>query len=243
MGSKRPRLLDHGNSYYGTSAASSYMYNPPPYSYVGQPPSFPVVRLRGLPFDCSEGDIAEFLHGIDIVDILLVHKDGKFTGEAFCVLAYPLQIDFALQRNRQNIGRRYVEVYRSKREDYYKAIANEVTDSRGASPQRSVPRARSYDDRKDSAEHTGILRLKGLPYSVSKDDIIKFFKDFLLSESEVHIELNSAGRPSGDAFVEFANAEDSKAAMRNDRMMLGKRYVELFPSTREELDAAVSRGR
>ncbi|PKA65773.1 hypothetical protein AXF42_Ash013188 [Apostasia shenzhenica] len=37
---------------------------------------------------------------------------GRFNGEAFCVLAYPLQVDFAFQRNRQNMGRRYIEVFK-----------------------------------------------------------------------------------------------------------------------------------
>ncbi|KAL6976654.1 hypothetical protein U1Q18_025441 [Sarracenia purpurea var. burkii] len=243
MGSKRQRVMDPGSSFYGTSPGSSFMYNPPPYSYIGQPPPFPVVRLRGLPFDCSEADIVEFFHGLDIVDVLFVHKNGKFTGEAYCVLAYPLQVDFALQRNMQNIGRRYVEVFRSKRQEYYKAIASEVSDSHGGSPHRSVPRAKSSDDGKDLAEHTGVLRLRGLPFSAGKDDIMDFFKDFELSEDSIHITANAEGRPTGEAFVEFVNAEDSKAAMRKDRMTLGNRYIELFPSSHEELNAAVSRGR
>ncbi|XAR62335.1 hypothetical protein NMG60_11017059 [Bertholletia excelsa] len=243
MGPKRQRLIDQGSSFYGTSPGSSFMYNPPSYSYIGQPPPFPVVRLRGLPYDCSEADIAEFFHGLDIIDILFVHKNGKFTGEAYCVLAYPLQVDFALQRNRQNIGRRYVEVFRSKRQEYYKAISNEISDSAGGSPHRNVSRAKSFDDAKDLAEHTGILRLRGLPYSASKDDIMDFFKDFALSEGSIHITFNSEGRPTGDAFVEFANAEESKAAMIKDRMTLGNRYIELFPSSREDLEAAISRGR
>lgn len=243
-GSKRQRLYDQGPSYYGTSPAPSYMYNAPPlhpHAY-GQLPPFPVVRLRGLPFDCTEADVADFLHGIDIVDVLFVHKDCKFTGEAFCVLAYPLHVDLALQRNRQNLGRRYVEVFRSKRQEYYKAIANEVSDARGASP-RSISRARSHDDAKDSAEHTGVLRLRGLPFSANKDDIIEFFKNFDLSEDSVHITVNSDGRPSGEAYVEFANPEDSRAAMAKDRMSIGSRYIELFPSSHEEMEEAISRGR
>ncbi|EEF48904.1 heterogeneous nuclear ribonucleoprotein, putative [Ricinus communis] len=242
MGAKRQRLVDQGPSYYGTSPGPSFMYNPPPYGYVAQPPPFPVVRLRGLPFDCTETDVAEFFHGLDIVDVLFVHKGGKFTGEAFCVLGCPLQVDFALQKNRQNMGRRYVEVFRSKRQDYYKAIANEVSDARGGSPRRA-PRAKSYDEGKDSAEHTGVLRLRGLPFSAGKDDIMEFFKDFVLSEDSVHITMNSEGRPTGEAFVEFASAEDSKAAMAKDRMTLGSRYIELFPSSIEELEEAVTRGR
>lgn len=126
MGPKRTRF-DQGSSFYPPPPASNFMYNPPPYGYVEQPPPFPVVRLRGLPFDCTELDVAEFFHGLDIVDVLLVRRDGKFSGEAFCVLGYPLQVNFALQKDRQSMGRRYVEVFRSRRQDYYKAIANEVS--------------------------------------------------------------------------------------------------------------------
>ena len=197
MAAKRQRIVDQGSSYYGTSPGSSFMYNPPPYGYVNQPPAFPVVRLRGLPFDCTENDVAKFFHGLDVVDVLLVHKGGKFTGEGFCVLGYPLQVDFALQKNRQNMGRRYVEVFRSKRQEYYKAIANEVSDARGggSSPRRSSARAKSYEEGKDSAEHTGVLRLRGLPFSANKDDIIEFFRDFVLSDDSIHIVMNSEGRP------------------------------------------------
>lgn len=218
------------------------MYNPAPYAYASQPPPFPVVRLRGLPFDCSELDVAEFFHGLDIVDILFVHQSGKFTGEAFCVFASPLQVDFALQRNRQNMGRRYVEVYGSKKQDYYKAIANEVSEARGSSPRRSTSRAKSYEA-KDNAQHTGVLRLRGLPFSATKDDIVEFFKGFELAEDSVHIVLNSEGRPSGEAYAVFANAEDSKEAMTKDRMTLGSRYIELFPSSHEEMEEAISRRR
>lgn len=243
MGSKRQRLANPNLSYYGASMGSSFMYNTSSYAYMSEPPPFPVVRLRGLPFDCLESDVADFLHGLDIVDVLFIHKSGRFSGEAFCVLGYPLQVDLALQRNRQNMGRRYIEVFRSKRHEYYRAVAAEVSDLSSDSPRRSVPRARSDDDGKDAAEHTGVLRMRGLPYSAGKDDILDFFKDFGLSEDSVHIVVNAEGRPTGEAFVEFTSAVDSKAAMVKDRKTLGSRYIELFPSSVEELDEAVSRGR
>lgn len=241
MGLKRQRVIDQGSSYYGTPPASSYMYSPPPaYSYVNQPPAFPVVRLRGLPFDCSEADIAEFFHGLDIVDVLFVHRHGKFAGEVYCVLGYAFQVEYALQRNRQNIGRRYVEVFRSKRQEYYKAIANEVSDS-GRSPRRSAPRSRVSE--RDNAEHTGVLRLRGLPFSANRDDIVDFFKDSVLSEDSIYFTVNSEGRVTGEAFVKFESPEDSRTAMVKDGMSLGSRYIELFPSTLEEWEDAASRGR
>lgn len=249
MAPKRQRLMDQGSSYYGASPGygasqgSSFMYNPSSYvGYIGQTPPFPVVRLRGLPFDCTEADIADFLRGLDIVDVLLVHKGSRFSGEAYCVLGYPMQVYFALQRNRQNIGRRYVEVFRSKRHEYYKAIALEVSDTHSGSPHRGA-RAKSHDEGKDLLEHTGILRLRGLPYSARREDVKDFFKDFVLADDVVHMTYTSSGRPSGEAFVEFANPEDSRAAMVKDKMTLGSRYVELFPASREEMDEAIAKGR
>ncbi|XP_024015679.1 heterogeneous nuclear ribonucleoprotein H3 isoform X2 [Eutrema salsugineum] len=211
---------------------------------------------------------------ITLMDSLLLHllllslRNNKLTGEAFCVLGYPLQVDFALHKNRQNMGRRYVEVFRSTKQEYYKAIANEVAESRvhgtvsgdgggssggrsgggvsgggGYSPRRNVQRARSSYDGKENAEHTGILRLRGLPFSAGKEDIVDFFKDFDLSEDSVHVTVNVEGRPTGEAFVEFENADESRAAMVKDRKTLGSRYIELFPSSIAELEEALSRGR
>uniref|UniRef100_A0A7N0TIK1 RRM domain-containing protein n=1 Tax=Kalanchoe fedtschenkoi TaxID=63787 RepID=A0A7N0TIK1_KALFE len=262
MGPKRQRLAEHGPSYYGPSPAAPFGYdNPVPAPqnaarpvHSTQPPPFPVVRIRGLPFYCTEEDISHFFYGLDVVDVLLVHKHGRFTGEAYCVFGYPLQVDIALRKDRQNMGSRYVEVFPSKRQEYYKAIANEVHDARaGASPSPKTnfndeSKPHSHDkkpanEKKDSAVHTGVLRMRGLPYSASKDDIVNFFKDFTLSEDAIHFVLNWEGRPSGDAFVKFASAEDSKAAMVKDRMSVGSRYVELFPSTPEEMSRALSKAR
>ncbi|KAL6563762.1 hypothetical protein OROGR_002721 [Orobanche gracilis] len=244
MGFKRQRLMDLGSSYYG-GAGPSYMYDAPPplpsaYSFI--PSDFPVVRLRGLPFDCAESEIIEFFHGLEVVDVLFVHKGGKFTGEGYCVLGNPLQIDFALQRNRQNIGRRYVEVFRSRKDEYYKAVAHEVFDAPGgSSPRRGASRAKVSEW--DLSEFKGVLRLRGLPFSASKEDIMNFFKDFAVREDKVHLIANSEGRPGGEAFVEFASAEESRDAMAKDRMTLGNRYIELFPASFEDLEEAASRGR
>lgn len=246
MGLKRQRLMGQGSPYYGTPPGPSYMYNappPPPPSYSYIPPPFPVVRLRGLPFDCVEAEVVDFFHDLDVIDILFVHKGGKFTGEAYCVLGYPIQIDFALERNRQNIGRRYVEVFRSRKEEYYKAIAREVFDAPGGSPRRGAPRARSSDGARDLSEFTGMLRLRGLPFSATKEEIMKFFNDFELSGDKIHLIANAEGRAAGEAFVEFSCAEDSRAAMSKDRMTLRNRYIELFPASREDLEETASRGR
>ncbi|XP_078163686.1 RNA-binding (RRM/RBD/RNP motifs) family protein isoform X2 [Carex rostrata] len=250
MGLKRNQSYAPGASLYGAMPGDpNMMYPTGAFGYPNQSPAFPVVRLRGLPFDCSENDVVDFFQGLDLIDILFVHKGGRFSGEAFCMLAYPVQVDFAVQRNRHNIGRRYIEVFRCKREDYYAAVAQEVSSGKvgGSSPRRTAPPPRpkpSADGSKDEhVVYTGILRMRGLPFSAGKEEIVDFFKDFELTEQRVHLVVNSDGRPSGEAFVEFNSSEDSKAAMKNDRMTLGSRYIELFPSHMKEMDEAMIRER
>lgn len=96
---------------------------------------------------------------------------------------------------------------------------------------------------KDTSEPSPVLRMRGLPFSAGKDDIIDFFKNFSVSEDSIHISFNHEGRPTGEAFVEFASEEDAKAALAKDRMTLGSRYIELFQSSTEELNEAVSKAR
>ena len=144
--SKRQRMIDE-DVYYGVSPALRSSA-PPPYSYGGVHSGtharllFPVVRLRGLPFDCRDSDVHEFFAGLDVVDVL----------EAYVVFGAPLQVDYALQRNRQNMGRRYIEVFRCKKQEYYNAIASEVHDTK------------AYDD--DDDDDDG-LRRPPLPSSAS----------------------------------------------------------------------------
>lgn len=243
IGSKRPRMMD-SNTYFAVPSASS---GSSAYGYKRgyDSPAFPVVRLRGLPFDCTEIDIVQFFAHLDIVDVFLVTKNGRFSGEAIVVFAVPMHAELALQRDRQNIGRRYVEVFKCRKQDYYNAIAADVMSFEGAldRDRRDTPPPRpkkSID--KDQLEYTEILKLRGLPFTVKRSDILKFFgEEFKLSDDKIQIAARSDGRVTGEAFVEFPSAEEAKKAMRKDKQTIGSRYIELFPSTPDEAKRAASR--
>lgn len=106
---------------------------------MGMERIFPAIKLRGLPFDVSEDDIRMFIvrtgrsdstlsinhdltflpcifvQGCDPVDILMVRRDGRLSGEAFVVLSSPMHVEVGLSKNRTYLGRRYIEVYRAKK--------------------------------------------------------------------------------------------------------------------------------
>lgn len=227
-------------------------HSPPPPFFKGGPGfmpfpafsrAFPVVRIRGLPFNCTESDVYDFFRGLDVVDVLLTHKQGRFSGEAYCVFGLPMQVELALHRNRKIMGQRYIEVFRSKKHEYYLAVAAEVSEqekSGAVDLPPSYPPSKSNID-KEHLEHTGVLKLRGLPFSASKRDVIEFFKDFDLKDENIQFVVHSDGRASGEAFVEFDGPSQSKLAMSRDKMMLGSRYVELFPSSNEEAAKATGR--
>ncbi|XP_065856401.1 uncharacterized protein [Euphorbia lathyris] len=158
-----------------------------------------------------------------------------------------MQVEFALQRDRQNMGRRYVEVFRCKRQDYYNAVSAEVnyegiydSDYHGSPP--PVKKTKRVSE-KEQMEYSEILKMRGLPFSAKKPDIIDFFKDYKLVEERVHIACRPDGKATGEAYVEFVSTEEAKRAMSKDKMTIGSRYVELFPSTPDEARRAESRSR
>merc|ERR1719491_1550321 len=89
---------------------------------------FPCARLRGLPIESSVEDVLVFFQGLVVLDVVLVHDSYSHgQGEAFVVFANPMDFQMALQRTRQSMGHRYIEVYQGKRMDYYAAIASKFS--------------------------------------------------------------------------------------------------------------------
>lgn len=53
--------------------------------------------------------------GCDPIDVVLVKRDGRLSGEAFVVLSNGMHVEMALSKNRSYMGRRYIEIYRAKK--------------------------------------------------------------------------------------------------------------------------------
>ncbi|KAG5672634.1 hypothetical protein PVAND_002748 [Polypedilum vanderplanki] len=76
------------------------------------------VKLRGLPFSCRLDDIEQFFSGLEIRNgksgIYIVYDShGRMSGEAFVQFRTSDDAENALKRNREKIGHRYIEIFRS----------------------------------------------------------------------------------------------------------------------------------
>lgn len=103
---------------------------------------YPAVRLRGLPFASSREEIADFLE-VRPIDIVFQERGGRPNGVAFVLLSSTEDYQQCLDKDKQNLGSRYIEVFPCARSEFHHAVAEEVRGpfSRGAPPFHESPGA------------------------------------------------------------------------------------------------------
>lgn len=86
----------------------------------GQASNDGYVRLRGLPYESTKKDIADFFEGINIAPYgitITMDQDGRPSGEAYVEFTSPEEVEKALGKNKEKIGHRYIEIFRSSKYD------------------------------------------------------------------------------------------------------------------------------
>ncbi|KAG9355138.1 hypothetical protein JZ751_001851 [Albula glossodonta] len=128
------------------------------------------------------------------------NRRGKPNGGAVIELEHKEDIPKALERHRQYLGSRYVEVYEVTNSEAEKILKNMVP------PQ------------------DGVVRLQGVPFSSTEKEIAQFFSGLEIVPSGVTLVKDKLGRHTGDAFVEFASQEIADQALLKDRELISNRY-------------------
>ncbi|XP_032373041.1 G-rich sequence factor 1 [Etheostoma spectabile] len=202
-----------------------------------------VVRLRGLPFSCTEADIVQFFSGLDIVEngitFVTDHK-GRNSGEAFVQFSSQEAAEEALQRDREIIGNRYIEVFPSRIDQISSgwrkrtSLASHQTSTQSANRRTGSASQTRTGSAQGSASPLHYIHMRGLPFQVSGEDIVKFFSPLIVSK--ILIECGPEGRLSGEADVYFSCHQDALTAMSRDRQHIGERYIELFLNSAQDSD-------
>ncbi|KAA0203402.1 hypothetical protein HAZT_HAZT000863 [Hyalella azteca] len=167
-----------------------------------------VLRLRGLPWSTTEEEIVKFFDpvelagGIDGVHITL-SRDGRPSGEAYVELANMEDLSEAEKKHNQHIGRRYVEVFRARRSEM----------------ERSMNRGKFPDNKDDCC-----VRLQGLPYGCSKEEILQFFTGLEVVPNGIAQPTDYQGRTTGEAFVQFVDKETAERAHEKHKEKIAHRW-------------------
>jgi hypothetical protein len=79
-----------------------------------------VIRMRGLPYRASKGDVAGFFKGCYLADegvSFVTRADGRVTGEAYVCFATKEDAKQAMKKDREMMGNRYIELFTSSLEE------------------------------------------------------------------------------------------------------------------------------
>jgi hypothetical protein len=74
----------------------------------------------------------------------------------------------------------------------------------------------------------GILKVKGIPFKASSNDVRKFFSGYKIKPDGVSFIMHQDGRPTGMAFIEFETPQEAVRAMDKDRAKFGPEYGDRF---------------
>ncbi|XP_060935032.1 heterogeneous nuclear ribonucleoprotein H-like [Limanda limanda] len=184
-----------------------------------------VVRIRGLPWSCSVDEVQRFFSEADCKVInngggggihFTYTREGRPSGEAFVELETEEDLKIAVKKDRETMGHRYVEVFKSNNVEMdwvMKHTGPNCPETAG----------------------DGLVRLRGLPFGCSKEEIVQFFSGLEIVPNGITLPVDIQGRSTGEAFVQFASQDIAEKALKKHKERIGHRYIEIFKSSRAEV--------
>merc|ERR1719491_1497755 len=203
-----------------------------------------LLRLRGLPFNATPEQVLQFFAGFELPRgpagiHMVLGPNGRPNGEAFVELGAEDLAESAMSRDRQTMGSRYVEVFRSTPDQMAAALhragkSNNMAPGLGGGMGGMGGMGGQGVMGGPGAD--AVVKMRGLPYKVKVPDVLDFFSPAAQAPLHgVHLMFNDREQPTGEAFVEFASSEERERAMTKDREHMEGRYVELFRVNRGEM--------
>jgi len=167
--------------------------------------------MQGLPYETSRQDVIKFFHPAEVIFLEFIRNDsGKIT-ECVCEFGSEQDHSFALSRHKENMGRRYIEVFNVPVDDF------EPFDPNGAAGGYYQPGPPPYGGLR--------IHMQGTPFDVTRDEVYEFFGGILITD--VELQRDRAGKVHG-VVVSVDTQKDYDAAMQLNKKNIRHRYIELF---------------
>jgi len=177
-----------------------------------------IVRVRGLPWSCTENELIEFFEGVCIQSVHFTRdRDGRPSGDAYMVLASLKDQKLAHKFHKAHMGNRYLEVFEAR----YSEMSWMLTKNVDKNPKDG--KMAEYEE--FEPESDAIVKMRGLPFEAGPAEIIRFFDELPVAEKGILICKDSNRRPSGEGYCVFADEESAKEALKRDNASMGHRWA------------------
>ncbi|KYN33681.1 Heterogeneous nuclear ribonucleoprotein F [Trachymyrmex septentrionalis] len=169
-----------------------------------------VVKVRGLPWSTTVDEIMKFFGDCSISNgkngvHMTTSREGRPSGEAYVEMDTPEDIEKACKRDRDHMGHRYIEVFKAKRGEMEWVVKRSGLNLENA-----------MDD--------GCVRLRGLPFGCSKEEIAQFFSGLEILPNGISLPTDYTGRSTGEAYVQFVNKDVAERALQKHKEKIGHRW-------------------
>lgn len=183
-----------------------------------------VVKMRGLPWSTTVEEIMRFFSGCNIKNgkygvQMTMSREGRPSGEAYVEMESEEDVELACKKDRDHMGHRYIEVFRTKRSEMEWVVKRS-----GMNVEHAM------DD--------GCVRLRGLPFGCTKEEIANFFAGLEIVPNGIMLPTDFNGRSTGEAYVQFVNKDVAEKALQKHKEKIGHRYIEIFRSSLAEIRSA-----
>jgi hypothetical protein len=196
-----------------------------------------VVKMRGLPWTATVQDVMGFFTGyqLEANGVYLTNgADGRPSGEGFVLFASESEASRALEKDKQKLGERWIDLFKCVKADMYAAQSAASFPGAGAKMGGGGGAGGGFS-RPSSTGMVNCVRMRGLPYRVDENDIFQFFE--ALRVIGIFIVRDYSGRASGEGFAEFATPEECQSALSRNRAALYERYVHVAIPNFPRLDS------
>ena len=78
-------------------------------------------------------------------------------------------------------------------------------------------------------------RLHGVPFDVTEERVLDFFKGLQVAHKGVRIVYQSNGKASHVAFVEFVTSDDCTKALALNKQYIGTRYINIYAISKQQM--------
>ena len=189
------------------------------------------VKARGLPWSASAEEVIEFFTSCQVVGgatgvHFISNYDGRPSGTCYLELESQADLDAALARDKDKMGKRYIEVFEATAAE----LEVDLCRRQGAGGDAGTLGGEVGED--------AVVKLRGLPFSASKLDITDFFAGLEIESNGILVVTDFEGRPKGEAFVQFTTTAGAERAQEKNKQNMGHRYIEVFMSSMEEAKRA-----